>query len=122
MAENLRHNSVKDLTTDKISPINYENIFNVHTNTDSQYYYNILKTVIVPQDLSETYYSLYTIKTGDTWTGLSKTFYGDVRAWWIICIANNIFNPTEMPTVGKQVKILTRTIAKNILSIINTTE
>ena len=119
MAENLKHNDITDLTAGQISPINYENIFNVYSNSDSQYYYNILKTIVVPDEISEEYYSSYTIKTGDTWPSLAKTYYGDVKAWWIICVTNNIFNPVEMPKPGKQIKLLTRQIAKSILTLIN---
>ena len=36
---------------------------------------------------------------------LSYEAYGTVSYWWLICLANNITNPFEELTSGKQIKI-----------------
>lgn len=36
---------------------------------------------------------------------LSYEAYGTVSYWWLICLANNITNPFEELTPGKQIKI-----------------
>ena len=116
---NLKHNDIKDLTAGEISTLNYENLFNVYTSADSQYFYNILSTVILPNDIDETYFFYYDVRTGDTWTQMSFDIYGDVRAWWLICLANNVFNPTELPKAGSKLKMLKRAVARQIIGTIS---
>lgn len=118
----MKHNDIKNLSTGKISPINYENIFNVFIDSDivdEKYFYNILKTIIVPENLDESYYFDYIVRGGETYTMLSNDIYGDPRGWWLICIANNIHNPIKFPESGTKLKILNRNIAKSILTKIN---
>lgn len=101
---------------EKIYFQNYENLFNVYETSDNNYYYNILRKINIPQNIGSKYYYEYTIKPGDTWTLISYNYYNDVKLWWIICIANNIQNPLNLPTVGMNIKILTADIVQNILS------
>lgn len=118
----MKHNDIKNLTTGKISPINYENMFNVFEENeilDEKYYYNILKTIIVPENLDESYYFDYIVQGGETYPMISNNIYGDPRGWWLICIANNIHNPISFPQAGLKLKILNRNVAKSILSKIS---
>lgn len=121
MATELKHNNIKDLTTDKISPLNYENIFNVYTEDDA-YFYNLTKTIVIPEEMDESNYFLYDVKAGDTWPKLSYNIYGDVKVWWLICLANNIFNPAIFPSPGTRLRIINRNVAKSILSTIGNIE
>lgn len=116
----MKHNEIKGVS--KIPTIDLENIFNVFTDDvmlNDQYYYNITKTVTIPEDLDETNYDLYNVNEGDTWTNLSYRFYGQVEGWWLICKANNISNPIEFPKGGTKLKILKRNVARQILTVIN---
>lgn len=116
----MKHNDIKDIP--KIPNINMENIFNVYVDDDmldNKYYYSIIKTVSIPDDLDESNYELYEAMEGDTWTNLSYKFYGQVEGWWIICKANNISNPVDFPKGGDKLKILNRNVARQILTVIN---
>jgi len=117
----MKHNNVQNITK-KILTVNMENIFNVYVDNkilDNKYFYNILKNVIIPNDIDDKYYEEYVVIDGDTWTNLAYKFYGQVEAWWIICVANNIFNPIIFPKAGSILKILTRNAARQILTTIN---
>lgn len=118
MTEYTKHNDQEELTAGKISQLNYENIFNVYQHDDF-YYYNLLKTIIVPEEMDEENFFYYEVRAGETWTSIAYNVYGDVRAWWLICVANNIFNPIEFPKVGLNLKLFTRVVASQILSMIN---
>lgn len=118
MSERNKHNDQEGLTAGKISQINYENIFNVY-DTGDFYYYNLIKTIIVPEEMDEENFFYYDVLVGDTWTNIAYNVYGDVRAWWLICIANNIFDPTSFPKIGQKLKLFTRVVAQQILATIN---
>lgn len=112
----MRQNEIDDNNISRLVPQQYENIFNVYVDGDGYYFYNLLKTVNFPEDLREDIFSLYTVQDRDTWTGISWKVYNDIRMWWIICAANNITNPLEMPESGTQLKILNIYVVKNILN------
>lgn len=113
---------VKDITTKKLSKVCLENMFDIfvdNTVLDDQYYFNLSETVVVPFDLTDSSYFDYYVSGGDTYPLLAFRFYGDVRAWWLICKANNILDPTSHPTAGKKLKIFNRNVAREILGLIN---
>lgn len=90
-----------------ISESNFENVFNVYEDKNSEkYFYNILKTVIIPEDLDEEYYDNYSVKFGDMWTTISYKFYNDVSLWWVVCVANQIDDATKNPKIGSTIKII----------------
>ena len=115
----MKNKDIEDLTVKKVSPICLESIFNVYIDNDmldDQYYYNITETVVIPSDISETTYFDYTVVQGDTWPYLAYRFYGDIRAWWLICSTNNIQDPTSFPKGNTILKILNRHVARQILT------
>lgn len=113
----MKRNEIPDIK-EKIYFQNYENFFNVYSDEDNDYYYNISKKVNIPEDIGSNYYLDYIVKPGDTWTLISYTYYNDVKLWWAICIANNIQNPLELPTHGTRLKILVPEVVQNILATI----
>lgn len=112
----MKRNDIPDVQS-KIFFQNYENLFNVYTN-GSDYYYNILRKVNIPSEVSSAYSDDYIVEHGDTWTGLAYKFYNDVKLWWIICIANNIQNPMSFPEPGVVLNILKEETVRYILSLI----
>ena len=117
----MKHNDIKNITK-KLYTVNMENIFNVHVEDevlDDKYFYNILRTVVIPSDMNDSLYQEYVVVEGDTWTNLAFKFFGQVEAWWIICISNNIMNPISFPQPGSILKILTRNAARQVLTTIN---
>ena len=111
----MKQNDIKDVSL-KLTPQNYENIFDVYTDENGFYYYNIIKTINFPTDLSLTTYSSYTTVTNDTWPLIAWKFYRNVKLWWAICAANQVINPVTPPTPGTQLKIINVVILKTLLN------
>ena len=83
-----------------------ENLFPVHQNNDGKYYYNIIRTVMSPENLaSDTFYQ-YRIPSPTPLTNLSNRVYGRIELWWLICVVNNINNPVELLPAGTVLKII----------------
>ena len=99
-----------------LSPQQYENIFNVYTDSNIGYFYNLLKKVNFPSDLSNDVYDVYTIQPSDTWPLISWKMYNSIILWWVICSLNNIENPLIMPPVGTEIKILKIRYLQGVLS------
>ena len=104
----------------KLNSFNYENLFKVYRDSvDTPYYYNILNTVALPADLDPaTYYTYQVPGPNITWTNLSYKVYNTIKLWWIICIANNISDPTSFPEAGANLKIIRPEYVREILSAI----
>jgi len=113
----MKRNDITDIS-EKIFFQNYENLFNVYQTDSGDYYYNISRTINIPDEISTAHCKKYVVKYGDTWTGLAFNFYNDVKLWWIICLANKIQNPCAMPTSGTVLNILNEETVQAILSII----
>ena len=103
-----------------LSPQQYENVFNVYSDSDVGYFYNLLKTVNFPTDLDSSVYDIYTISPSDTWPLISWKVYNSIMLWWAICALNNIQNPLIMPPVGTEIKILKVRYLQSVLSNITT--
>lgn len=104
----------------KLNDYNYENLFKVYRDSDdTPYYYNILNTIAFPSDLDPSVYYEYTVPGPFiTWTNLSYKVYGTIKLWWIICLTNNIINPTQYPEGGAKLKIIRPEYVREILSSI----
>ena len=111
-----KQNEIKDVAVKKISAQLLENLFNVYLTEDSEYFYNIIKTVNFPEDISPILFTQYATKPKDTWPLISYNFYNDVRLWWIVCSANNIINPVEQPIPGTVLNILKPDIVRDVLN------
>lgn len=103
----------------KLNNENYENIFQVYTDEDKKYFYNILQTIAVPSSLPEGYFDYYQTKYGDTWPLISYKVYRTPNLWWLILPFNNILDPTQMPENGTKLKILKVQYARNVLNQIS---
>jgi len=110
----MKHNDVPNVTR-KLTPQNYENIFNVYDG-DNGYYYDLLRKVNFPKNLSRELYTTYTVNRGDVWPSIAWKFYRNVKLWWIIVSANQIENPTQLPAPGTQLKILTTETVRILLN------
>jgi len=107
----------KDITTDvKIRLPNMENIFDINTDEDGFYYYNLSKTVYIPTDLDNTSFIYYTTKEKQTWTTIAYEFYNNVTLWWLVCSTNQIMNPVKQPTPGTIIKILKPELVTEIIN------
>lgn len=109
-----------DLTDTKytLAPQNYENIFNVYTDDDVGYFFNILRTVNFPDpdQLDTSVYDNYTIQPRDTWPLISWRSYGSILLWWSICATNHIDNPITPLIPGTVIKVIKQEYLQNILN------
>lgn len=108
--------------SDQITSENYENIFNIYTDENGFYYYNLLKKVDFPADLSAEVYDYYETLPIDTYPNISYKFYKSVVLWWLICAANQIDNPMAQPEAGTLLKIIKPLYVKSILTKITQNE
>jgi hypothetical protein len=111
-------NNINELP--KIKNEDYANIFNLYTNEEGYYYYNLLQNINIPTNLPQGYFDTYDIVYGDTWPFISYKNYNTINLWWIILGINNIVNPTIQPQPGNKIKILKKRYVSLILSEINT--
>jgi hypothetical protein len=99
---------------------NYENIFDVKTDENGFYYYNLLQSVNLPSNLPKGLFANYQIVYGDTWPFISYKNYGTPNLWWIILSVNNILDPTQIPEPGTNINILGTDYVKEVISQIST--
>lgn len=118
MPEPLNQNDIGVLP--KLNAYNYENLFNVYRDSENDpYYYNILNTIALPEELDPSIYYEYKVPGPSiAWTILSFKVYGTIKLWWIICLANKIINPIKFPEVGTTLKIIRPEYVREILSSI----
>jgi nucleoid-associated protein YgaU len=110
-------NKIKTLP--KLNTENFENIFQVYTDENSFYYYNLLQTVNIPQNLPPGYFDDYTVKHNDTWPLVSYKAYKTPNLWWVIVTINNIIDPTTQPEQGAIIRVLKPSLVRNILTEIS---
>lgn len=110
-------NYIKDLPN--LTQDRYENIFNIYLDEDNRYFYNLLQSVILPSNLPESLFDTYTVVPGDTLPFISYKNYRTINLWWMICIANNVVNPTTPFEAGTTLKIPKETIVREVLRQIN---
>lgn len=84
----------------------YENIFKLYKTNSDQYYYNLLQSVYLPDDIDEDYiyYQLVTKKM--PWTAISFNAYKTIELWWLICLTNKIYNPIILPKENTLLKVI----------------
>lgn len=117
----MKYNDIAGTVYD-IDTKNYENIFSIYEDEDSYYYYNLLKKIDIPSDLSSEVYTNYEVKQKDSYQLISYKHYSTINLWWLICAANQIDNPTELPRVGMILKIIKPVFASQIVAKINSAE
>jgi hypothetical protein len=97
----------------------YENIFQVYQDKDNRYFYNLLQNINLPTELPDGFFEKYTIEPGDTLPFISYKLFNTIDLWWVICLSNNIENPTLKLEPGKTLKIFKSNLIQVIISEIN---
>lgn len=109
-------NNVAELSN--LTSYDYEQIFKLYKDSsNSSYFYNILKTVNIPNVISEDLYFIYAVKPKEPLTAMSYTHYKTIKLWWLICSVNQIFNPVAYVEPGTLLKI---PYPRYVMGIINT--
>jgi nucleoid-associated protein YgaU len=94
----------------------YENIFNVYQDSNNNYFYNLLQTVILPDNLPAGYFTTYSVEPEDTLPFISYKMYKRIDLWWIIANINKIDNPTVTLQPPLKLKIPNINVVQTILS------
>lgn len=106
-------------TLANLSLLKLQNLFNVYNNGE-QYFYNLIGTVNIPENLDPSTYINYIVPSDYMpWTLISYKSYNTTDLWWLICSVNNIQNPIQFPKAGTTLKILTPDYVTAILQTIN---
>lgn len=100
----------------------YESIFKVYqvekTSDNFYYYYNILKKVIIPEQIDNSVVGTFDLNRDLPWTTLSFMLYGTQYLWWLIFLINkpeNIF----YAKAGIEIKYILPQFIENILNNIS---
>lgn len=109
-----KNNEIIEL--ERLSDFHYENIFNMYKTEGGFYGYNILKSIIIPEELDPKIYDTVLIDRQMSWTNLSFLEYGTIKLWWLICLCNGILNPVYLPAPGTVLKMIKPSYIKDILS------
>jgi hypothetical protein len=117
----MKLNDIKKKTIEVTSE-NYENIFNIYTDENGFYYFDLLKKIDFPSELDPDVYDYYMVKGDETYPNIAYKAYNNVTLWWIICAINNIDNPVAQPSSGTILKMLKPDFVKLVLGKLNTNE
>lgn len=104
---------------DNLKPLKatrYENIFKLYTNNDSQYYYNLLQSIYLPENINEEFVYYQLVNESLPWTIISFNAYKTIDLWWLICLTNNIYNPVKFPDKGSLIKIIKPSYVNTVLN------
>jgi len=106
-------NSISQLTP--LNSYRYENIFKLYTTDQNQYYYNILQSIYLPDDIDDSTVFFMHIQENLPWTTISFNAYGNIELWWLIMLVNKIYNPIKGATSGMVLKIIKPEFIPSIL-------
>ena len=112
----MKQSQIQDLPP--LLPSTYENIFNVYTDENNMYYYNLLECVLIPE-LPVNYFNTYTITPKDSWPMISYKVHGTTALWWLVMQLNNIINPTLPLQTGQILRVLKNDYVSSIVSSLN---
>lgn len=111
-------NNIDDLP--RLNSTRYENIFKIYKEKDIYYYYNIIQSLYLPSNIDEEKVYYMVISNRMPWTTISYNAYKTIDLWWLICLANSIYNPVESPRAGTSVRVIKSVYVNDILKDIKT--
>jgi len=97
----------------------YEKIFKLYTTADSQYFYNLIQSIYLPDQIDPRAIFYMTIKSSQPWTMVSFNAYKTIELWWLILLTNKVYNPFKIPKSGTVIKIIKPQFLPQILKEIN---
>jgi hypothetical protein len=97
----------------------YEKIFKLYQTNDNQYFYNLIQSIFLPDQLDDRAIFYYTIKKQMPWTTVSYNVYKTIELWWLILLTNKLYNPFDIPAAGTVIKVIQPTYLPGILKEIN---
>lgn len=97
----------------------YEKIFKLYQTDNNQYFYNIIQSVFLPDELDKRALFYVTVQKQQPWTTISYNVYRTIELWWLILLTNKIYNPFELPPTGTVLSIIKPEYIPDILREIN---
>ena len=93
-----------------------ERIFDVYKQHGAKhFYYNILRKIDFPENITPSLYTIYMVKPGDTWVNIAYNMLKATNIWWLIAAMNHIDNTFVPPTPGTKLKIPTPVAVRKII-------
>lgn len=108
-----------------IELVSYENFFKLHIAEEEngdKIFFNLLKKIYIvdkSSDLNPKYFDTYVIDVDLPWVILSYNIYGTLNLWWLLCLANNIQDPTKNPEQGSYLRVIKPTYVELIVNTIS---
>ena len=103
----------------QLNSFRYERIFKMFTTDQKQYFYNLLQSVYLPDNIDDTTVYFMHVQENMTWTTVSFKAYGNIELWWLIMLVNKIYNPLQPATAGMVLKIIKPEYVSSILQEIS---
>lgn len=110
-------NSIASLPN--LNAYRYEKIFKLYQTDNNQYFYNLIQSIFLPDQLDDRAIFYYTIKQQMPWTTVSYNVYKTIELWWLILLTNNLYNPFDIPSAGTVIKVIQPAYIPDILKEIN---
>jgi len=97
-----------------IESVSYENFFKLNiveeqTDNNERLFFNLLKKINIVDkstELNPQYFDTFVIDVDLPWVILSYNIYSTLNLWWLLCLANNIQDPTKNPELGSYIKVI----------------
>jgi len=107
----------------QISKNLYENIFRMYPteatgDAKNFIFYNILNSVYIQTPLTPGTYYTITLNRSTPWTVISYDEYQTIDLWWLIVLANKIYNPVLFPPAGTKLNIIKTQYVSTIIDSI----
>jgi len=103
----------------QLNSFRYERIFKMFTTEQNQYYYDLLQSLYLPDNIDDTTVYFMHVQENMPWTTVSFKAYGNIELWWLILLVNKIYNPLQPATSGMILKIIKPEYVSSILQEIS---
>lgn len=97
----------------------YERIFRLYKTNQGQFYYNLLQSLYIVDNIDPAAIFYMPVKQSLPWSIISYNAYGTMDLWWLIAIVNKIYNPIAMPEAGAVLKVIRPEYLTPVLEEIN---
>jgi len=97
----------------------YEKIFKLYQTGNNQYFYNLIQSIFLPDQLDKRALFYITVQQQQPWTTISYNVYKTIELWWLILLTNKLYNPFELPATGTVLAVIKPQYIPDILKEIN---
>jgi hypothetical protein len=97
----------------------YEKIFKLYQTGNNQYFYNLIQSIFLPDQLDKRALFYVTVQKQQPWTTISYNAYKTIELWWLILLTNKIYNPFDYPATGTVLAVIQPQYIPDILKEIN---